>query len=73
VGVGADYNRGGGGPDFPTVADMSFRLIDMTQGKRLSRKTSRIVRTPATRFGHLQKRLLSNKIQAKALPRKKKP
>jgi hypothetical protein len=29
----------------------------MTKNKHLSRKTNRIVRTPATRFGHLQKRL----------------
>jgi hypothetical protein len=30
----------------------------MTKGKHLSRKTNRIVRTPATRFPHLRKRML---------------
>jgi hypothetical protein len=29
----------------------------MSKGKSVGRKTSRIVRAPATRFGHLQKRL----------------
>ena len=29
----------------------------MTKNKHLRRKTSRIVRTPATRIGHLRKRL----------------
>jgi hypothetical protein len=52
----------------------------MTKGKHLSRKTSRIVRTPATRLPHLRKRMLKagkgqkrglSPFLAKPLPPKK--
>jgi len=36
---------------------ITHEVASMTKGKHSGRKTSRIVRTPATRFGHLQKRL----------------
>jgi hypothetical protein len=40
----------------------------MTKNKHQGRKTSRIVRTPATRLGHLQKRLRVGR----AMPKTKK-
>ena len=39
----------------------------MANGKQTGRKTRRIVRTPATRFGHLQKRL--RKVGHRVTPR----
>lgn len=42
----------------------------MTKNKHQGRKTSKVVRTPATRFGHLRKRL--QKGLDRALPKTKK-
>jgi len=40
----------------------------VSQKKQMSRKTSRIVRMPATRFGHLQKRLRQSERRGARLP-----
>jgi hypothetical protein len=44
----------------------------MSQKTQSSRKTSRIVRAPATRFGHLQKRMRqrSRRVAAPLQPKK---
>ncbi len=39
----------------------------MGSGKHVGRKTSRIVRTPATRLGHLQKRLRKGPRRSEAI------
>ncbi len=41
----------------------------MTKNRNHARKTKRIVRTPATRFAHLKKRMKKRKIRE--APRKK--
>ncbi|MCR4414798.1 MAG: hypothetical protein NUV77_20465 [Thermoguttaceae bacterium] len=44
----------------------------MTKHHRHGRATNRIVRTPATRFGHLRKRMEKTKGVPRAIPKTKK-
>jgi hypothetical protein len=63
--TGTDYNG--------EVGRGRVREGAMTKGKHLSRKTSRIVRTPATRFPHLRKRMtkVGKGLARVAIPPKK--